>query len=186
MVTRSREKAHKAVLCRKLGRDGLKLRPLMDLWIMGLLYKLIVRGSRLHGAFGEKGLVRSLHPTSGMCGRGPVFFPDVKRTVCLDGGTNRRSYERDRTIRQPQNQRDSDDLLGSVQKADENGSSGDFDWISCVGITVQWIFFSFVHIIFSLLFVFLKFFSFLPPSNLPFATGFTSQYWVHPENHSAE
>lgn len=35
----------------------MELRPLMDLWIMGLLYKLIVRGSRLHGAFGEKGLV---------------------------------------------------------------------------------------------------------------------------------
>lgn len=28
----------------------------MDLWIIGLLYKVIVRGSGLHGAFGEKGL----------------------------------------------------------------------------------------------------------------------------------
>lgn len=45
----------------------------MDLWIMGLLYKLIVLGSRLHGAFREKGLVRSVYPTGGMCGRNPVF-----------------------------------------------------------------------------------------------------------------
>lgn len=35
------------------GRDGLDLIPLVDLWIMGLFYKLIVRGSRLHGWFGE-------------------------------------------------------------------------------------------------------------------------------------
>lgn len=48
------------VLKARAGRDGLELRPLMDLWIMGLLYKLIVRGSRLHGAFGEKGLGRSV------------------------------------------------------------------------------------------------------------------------------
>ncbi len=51
----------------------MELRPLMDLWIMGLLYKLIVRGSRLRGAFGEKGLVRSVYPTGGMHGRSPVF-----------------------------------------------------------------------------------------------------------------
>lgn len=53
----------------------------MDLWIMGLLYKLIVKGSRLHGAFGEKGLVRSVYPTGGMHGRSPVFSLGVWRTV---------------------------------------------------------------------------------------------------------
>lgn len=58
----------------------------MDLWIMGLLYKLIVRGSRLHGAFGEKGLVRSVYPTGGMRGRSPAFSLGVWRTLCLDGG----------------------------------------------------------------------------------------------------
>lgn len=68
------------------GRDGLELRPLMDLWIMGLLYKLIVRGSRLHGAFAEKGLVRSVYPTGRMHGRSPVLSLSVWRTVCLDGG----------------------------------------------------------------------------------------------------
>lgn len=54
--------------------------PLMDFWVMGLLYKLIVRGSRLHGAFGEKGLDRSVRPTSGMYGRSPVISPGVWRT----------------------------------------------------------------------------------------------------------
>lgn len=45
----------------------------MDLWIMGSLYKLIVRGSGLHDAFGEKGLDRSVYPIGGMRGRSPVF-----------------------------------------------------------------------------------------------------------------
>lgn len=45
----------------------------MDLWIMGLLYELIVRGSGLRGAFGEKGLFRSAYPTGGMCGWGPAL-----------------------------------------------------------------------------------------------------------------
>lgn len=45
----------------------------MDLWIMGSLYKLIVRGSELHDAFGEKGLDRSVYPIGGMRGRSPVF-----------------------------------------------------------------------------------------------------------------
>lgn len=58
----------------------------MDLWIMGLLYKLIVRGSRLHGVFGERGLVRSMCPAGGMHGKGPVFSRGVWRTPCLDGG----------------------------------------------------------------------------------------------------
>ncbi len=65
----------------------MELRPLMNLWIMGLLYKLIVRGSRLHGVFGEKGLVRSVYPTGGMRGRSPVFSLGVWRTVYLDRGT---------------------------------------------------------------------------------------------------
>ena len=51
----------------------------MDLWIMGLLYELIVRGSRLHGAFGEKGLVRSVYPTGGMRGRTPALSLGVWR-----------------------------------------------------------------------------------------------------------
>lgn len=62
----------------------------MDLWIMGLLYKLIVRGSRLHGAFGEKGLDRSVYPTGGMRGRSPVFSLGVWRTLRLNGRTNKR------------------------------------------------------------------------------------------------
>lgn len=62
----------------------------MDLWIMGLLYKLIVRGSGLHGAFGEKGLFRSVYPTSGMCGWSPVSGLAAWRTLCLDRGTNKR------------------------------------------------------------------------------------------------
>ena len=45
----------------------------MDLWIMGLLYMLIVCGSRLRGAFGGKGLVRSVCPTGEVCGRSPAF-----------------------------------------------------------------------------------------------------------------
>lgn len=68
----------------------MELRPLMDLWIMGLLYKLIVRGSRLHGAFGEKGLDRSVYPTGGMRGRSPVFSRGVWRTLRLNGRTNKR------------------------------------------------------------------------------------------------
>lgn len=68
----------------------MELRPLMDLWIMGLLYKLIVRGSRLHGAFGEKGLDRSAYPTGGMRGWSPVFSLGVRRTLRVDGRTNKR------------------------------------------------------------------------------------------------
>lgn len=49
---------------------------------MDLLYKLIVRGSRLHCAFREKGLVRSLYATGGMCGRGPALSLDVQ---CVEG-----------------------------------------------------------------------------------------------------
>lgn len=72
----------------------------MDLWIMGLLYKLIVRGSRLHGAFGEKGLVRSVYPTGGMRGRSPVFSLGVWRTACLDGGANKRwVWEMERNVK---------------------------------------------------------------------------------------
>lgn len=65
-------------------------RPPMDLWIMGLLYKLIVRGSRLHGAFGEKGLVRSVYPVGGMRGRSPASGRGVWRTARLDGAVNKR------------------------------------------------------------------------------------------------
>lgn len=72
---------HKKALCCVEGKTWLELRPLMDLWIMGLLYMLIVCGSRLCGAFGEKGLVRSVCPTGEMCGRSPA---------CLDTGTNKR------------------------------------------------------------------------------------------------
>lgn len=186
MATRSHKKVHEAVLCWRLGRDGLELRSLMDLWIMGLLYKLIVRGSRLHGAFGEKGLVRSLYATGGMCGRGPVFTLDVQcggQHVWTEGQT-RSAMGGGRTIRRPQNRRDSNDLLRFVRKADENSSSGDLGRIYCVGIIVLWIFFCLCTFFFRFLFISLKFFS--PPSNLPFATGFTPQYWVHPENHSAE
>lgn len=59
---------------------GMEPSPLMDLWIMGLLYKLIVRGSGLHGAFGEKGLDRSVYPTGGMRGRSPACSLGVWRT----------------------------------------------------------------------------------------------------------
>lgn len=59
----------------------------MDLWIIGLLYKLIVRGSGLRGAFGEKGLFRSAYPTV-ECVAG------VQRWVLVYGGhcvwTNKR------------------------------------------------------------------------------------------------
>lgn len=64
----------------------MELRPLMDLWIMGLLYKLIVRGSRLHGAFGEKGLVRSVYPTGGMRGRSPALSRGVWRDTMSGHG----------------------------------------------------------------------------------------------------
>lgn len=83
------------------GWDGLELRPLMDLWIMGLLYKLIVRGSRLHGAFAEKGLVRSVYPTGRMRGRSPALSLRVWRTA-LSGmeGTNKRwRGRRDRNVK---------------------------------------------------------------------------------------
>lgn len=56
----------------------------MDLWIIGLLYKLIVRGSGLRGAFGEKGLFQSAYPTGGMCGWSPALGLGVWRTLCLD------------------------------------------------------------------------------------------------------
>lgn len=56
----------------------------MDLWIIGLLYKLIVRGFGLRGAFGEKGLFRSAYPTGGMCGWSPALGLGVWRTLCLD------------------------------------------------------------------------------------------------------
>lgn len=59
---------------------GMEPSSLMDLWIMGLLYKLIVRGSGLHGAFGEKGLDRSVNPTGGMRGRSPACSLGVWRT----------------------------------------------------------------------------------------------------------
>lgn len=75
---RRNHKAQIAVLC---CRDMLEMEPLIDLWIMGLLYKLIVRGSRLHGAFEEKGLVRSEHPAGGMCGSSPVFSVAVERDI---------------------------------------------------------------------------------------------------------
>ena len=58
----------------------------MDLWIMGLLYELIVRGSRLHGAFGEKGLVRSVYPTGGMRGRTPALSLGVWRDTMSGHG----------------------------------------------------------------------------------------------------
>lgn len=94
------ESTEGCVLKGRLGGDGLELGPLMDLWIMGLLYKLIVRGSRLHGAFGEKGLVRSVYPTGGMCGRSPVFSLAVWRTVCLDGETIKRwAMESERNVK---------------------------------------------------------------------------------------
>lgn len=70
------------------GLVGMKPRPLMDLWIMGLLHKLIVRGSRLHSAFGEKGLDRSVYPTGGVSGGNPVFCLGARRT--WDGETNER------------------------------------------------------------------------------------------------
>lgn len=73
-------------------RDELQMRPPMDLWIMGLLYKLIVRGSRPHGAFGEKGLARSVYPTGGMCGRSPVCGVEDSVFGCRDkkGGDRER------------------------------------------------------------------------------------------------
>jgi len=57
--------------------------------------------------------------------------------------------------------------------------------IYCVGIIVVWIFFSSCTL-FICLFSFYLLPPFFPPPNLPFATGFTSQYRVHPEKHSAE
>lgn len=127
------------------GRDGLELRPLMDLWIMGLLYKLIVRGSRLHGAFAEKGLVRSVYPTGRMHGRSPVLSLSVWRTVCLGWRRQTRGGMGDGTEmwRQRKNEykpwwyfcstagqtQKPERAADFEQKPDENSSSWDLSWI---------------------------------------------------------
>lgn len=61
-----------------------------------------------------------------------------------------------RTITRPQIQRDSNDLLRFVQKADENSSSWDLGQIYCVGMIVLWIFFCLCTFFFCLLFISLK------------------------------
>ena len=164
------------MLCWGLGRDGLELRPLMDLWIMGLLYELIVRGSRLHGAFGEKGLVRSVDPTGGMSGRSPVFSLGFWRIVCLDGGTKRRLYGRQRE--------DEHEPCGLSVSSYNLKKKRREQWIPQIGAEGWWKgpklrpqlnllrgnncsmdFPLFVYVLFSLLFISFKFFL-LPP--LPF------------------